>query len=82
MADEKKNGKPGKPGKPSIFARFGKWWRELKAEVRKIVWPTRQQTLNNVLVVIAAVLIVGVFVWVLDLVFGGVVAAVIGMLGG
>ncbi|MDE7035219.1 MAG: preprotein translocase subunit SecE, partial [Eubacteriales bacterium] len=50
--------------------------------VRKIVWPTRQQTLNNVLVVIAAVLIVGVFVWVLDLVFGGVVAAVIGMLGG
>ena len=79
MADEKKN---GKPGKPSIFARFGKWWRELKAEVRKIVWPTRQQTINNVLVVIAAVLIVGVFVWVLDLVFGGVVAAVIGMLGG
>ena len=79
MADEKKN---DKSKKPSIFARAGKWWRELKAEVRKIVWPTKQQTLNNVLVVIAAVLIVGIFVWVLDLIFGGVVAAVIGMLGG
>lgn len=79
MADEKKN---DKSKKPSIFARAGKWWRELKAEVRKIVWPTRQQTLNNVLVVIAAVLIVGIFVWVLDLIFGGIVAAVIGMLAG
>ncbi len=79
MADEKKN---DKSKKPSIFARAGKWWRELKAEVRKIVWPTKQQTLNNVLVVIAAVLIVGIFVWVLDLIFGGVVAAVIGMLAG
>ncbi len=79
MADEKKN---SKAKKPSVFARAGKWFRELKAEMRKIVWPTRQQTINNMLVVIAAVLIVGIFVWVLDLIFGGVVAAVIGMLAG
>ena len=79
MADEKKN---SKAKKPSVFARAGKWFRELKAEMRKIVWPTRQQTINNMLVVIAAVLIVGIFVWVLDLIFGCVVAAVIGMLAG
>lgn len=79
MADEKKN---SKAKKPSIFARAGKWFRELRAEMRKIVWPTRQQTINNMLIVIAAVLIVGVFVWVLDLIFGGIVAAVIGMLAG
>lgn len=79
MADEKKN---SKAKKPSVFARAGKWFRELRAEMRKIVWPTRQQTINNMLVVIAAVLIVGVFVWVLDLIFGGIVAAVIGMLAG
>lgn len=79
MADEKKN---SKAKKPSVFARAGKWFRELRAEMRKIVWPTRQQTINNMLIVIAAVLIVGVFVWVLDLIFGGVVAAVIGMLAG
>lgn len=79
MADEKKN---SKAKKPSVFARAGKWFRELRAEMRKIVWPTRQQTINNMLIVIAAVLIVGVFVWVLDLIFGGIVAAVIGMLAG
>lgn len=79
MADEKKN---SKAKKPSVFARAGKWFRELRAEMRKIVWPTRQQTVNNMLIVIAAVLIVGVFVWVLDLIFGGIVAAVIGVLAG
>ena len=79
MADEKKN---SKAKKPSVFARANKWFRELRAETRKIVWPTKQQTVNNMLVVVAAVLIVGVFVWVLDLIFGGLVAAVIGMLDG
>ncbi|MFR3787546.1 preprotein translocase subunit SecE [Agathobaculum desmolans] len=64
MAEETKAKKPG------LFARIGKWFRELKSECRKIVWPTRQQTVNNTLVVIASVVVVGVFIWVLDIVFG------------
>lgn len=67
MAEETKAKKPG------LFARIGKWFRELKSECRKIVWPTRQQTVNNTLVVIAAVVIVGIFIWILDLIFGGAV---------
>ena len=63
MAEETKAKKPG------LFARIGKWFRELKSECRKIVWPTRQQTVNNTLVVIASVVVVGVFIWVLDIVF-------------
>lgn len=80
MADlEKKN---DKAKKPSVFARANKWWRELKGEVRKIVWPSKQQTINNILVVIAAVLIVGVFIWVLDAVFGLIVTSAINMIAG
>ena len=41
-----------------------------KSECRKIVWPTREQTTNNTLVVIACVVIIGIFIWVLDIVFG------------
>ena len=59
MAEETKAKKPG------LFARIGKWFRELKSECRKIVWPTREQTTNNTLVVI-----IGIFIWVLDIVFG------------
>ena len=63
MAEETKVKKPG------LIARIGKWFRELKSECRKIVWPTRQQTVNNTLVVIACVIVIGIFIWILDLVF-------------
>ena len=64
MAEETKAKKPG------LFARIGKWFRELKCVCRKIVWPTREQTINNTLVVLASVIIIGIFIWVLDIVFG------------
>ena len=64
MAEETKAKKPG------FFARIGKWFRELKSECHKTVWPTRQQTVNNTLVVIACVIVIGIFIWILDIVFG------------
>jgi len=64
MAEEKKEKKLG------FGARIGKWFLELKSECRKIVWPGRQQTTNNTLVVVACVVIVGVIIWALDLIFG------------
>ena len=74
---EKKAEKPAKAKKPSLFARIGKWFRELKGECKKIVWPTRQQTTNNTAVVLATCLIIGVFIWVLDAVFQFGVSALI-----
>jgi preprotein translocase subunit SecE len=39
-----------------------------RIELRKVVWPTRDETLKTTAVVIAFVAIAGVFFWVLDLV--------------
>ena len=64
MAEETKAKKPGS------LRVIGKWFRELKSECRKIVWPTRQQTVNNTLVVIACVVVIGIFIWIIDAVFG------------
>jgi preprotein translocase subunit SecE len=36
-------------------------------EVRKMVWPTRQETVQTTLFVMVTVLVVGVFMWLLDL---------------
>ena len=36
-------------------------------EVRKMVWPTREETLQTTLAVIVVVLVLGVLMWVLDL---------------
>ncbi len=52
--------------KPNAFKRIGKWFRELKSESKKIVWPTFKQVVNNTLIVLACMLIVGIFVWILD----------------
>lgn len=42
--------------------------REARAEVRKVVWPTRQETLQTTLMVVVAVIILGIFLWLIDMV--------------
>ena len=45
-----------------------RYFRELKSELKKVVWSTPKQVLKNTLIVIACVLVVGVFVWPFDFV--------------
>ena len=73
----KKDGK----SKPGVFARMGKWFREMKSELKKVQWPTRKQTINNTLIVIACVVIVGVFIWLFDFVAGQAIELIITKLG-
>jgi preprotein translocase subunit SecE len=40
---------------------------ESKQEVRKVVWPTRDETMRTTLLVFAMVLIVGLILWLLDM---------------
>ena len=52
--------------------------KEAKNEIRKVVWPTRQETLQTTAVVVVAVLIVGLLLWGLDSLLGWVVSGAIG----
>ena len=45
-----------------------RYFRELRSELKKVVWPTPQQVLKNTLIVLACVLIVGIFIWAFDFV--------------
>ena len=45
-----------------------KYFRELKSELKKVVWATPKQVLKSTLIVIACVLFVGVFIWSFDFV--------------
>ena len=42
--------------------------REARAEVRKVVWPTRQETVQTTLMVVVAVILLGIFLWLVDMV--------------
>ena len=65
-ADKAKKDKKSEK-KPGVFARIGRWFHELKVELKKVVWPTWSQVLKNALTVVVCVLIVGVFIWIFDM---------------
>ena len=71
MAEPNQNPAEKKPAekKPGVFARLKKYFRDTKSEVKKVAWPTKQQTINNTGVVIACIVVVGAFIGVLDAVF-------------
>ena len=74
--------KSGKNAKPDFFARAGKWFRDMKSELKKVQWPTRKQTINNTLIVIACVIIVGIFIALFDFVAGEAIRLLIGAFQG
>lgn len=59
--------------KQGFFSTFGKstvkWFKGIKAEIKKIIWPTPEKIGKDTLVVIVSVLVIGAFLslvnWVL-----------------
>ncbi|WP_026529348.1 preprotein translocase subunit SecE [Haematomicrobium sanguinis] len=56
--------------KSGLFARIALFLRQVVAELRKVVTPTRQELVRYTLVVIAFVMIMMLIVWGLDTLFG------------
>jgi preprotein translocase subunit SecE len=44
--------------------------QDSRAELRKVVWPTRAETMQTTLVVAIVVVVVGLILWVMDIGFG------------
>ncbi|MGI5977880.1 MAG: preprotein translocase subunit SecE [Oscillospiraceae bacterium] len=58
--------KPTGNEKLKTSQRISKWWRELKAELKKVVWPTRKQTMTNTSVAIVVTVVSAVVLWGFD----------------
>ena len=52
--------------------------KEARAEIRKVVWPTRQETTQTTLIVVAVVLVMAVLLWGLDSLLGWLVSLIVG----
>lgn len=63
--------------KPNVFARIKNWFIDMKAELKRVVWPSFKKIRNNTLIVLIFVLIVGAIIWLLDWLFGLGMAALI-----
>jgi preprotein translocase subunit SecE len=66
----------GQTNKGRTFINFAK---ESRTEIRKVVWPTRQETMQTTLVVIIATIIMGLLLWGLDAILLRVVSFFTGL---
>jgi len=49
---------------------YGVWLfaRDARTEVRKVIWPSRQETMQTTLMVVVMVILVGIMLWLIDMV--------------
>jgi len=66
---EKKELKKAKrPAKAKVKGsnRIAKWFREMRSELKKVVWPTPKQIVNNTLVSLSVMVAAAIVIWALD----------------
>ena len=77
MAEEKKvQGAPAKAvtavkkedAKPGFFKRVGKWFREMKSELKKVVWPTPKAPAKNSVISVVFMLVSALVLWGADMI--------------
>lgn len=64
--------------KQGPFARFALFLRQVVAELRKVIWPTRSELVNYTIVVLVFVVIMAAILALYDLVFARLVFWVFG----
>ena len=80
-AEKASKKKAGKSGGPNIFVRMGKaiakFFKDLKGENKKIIWPNAKTVLKNSGIVLAVVIIIGAGIWLVDFALSAGVNAVL-----
>ena len=67
--------------KLGFFKKIGKWFREMKSELKKVIWPTSKQLVNNTVVSVVVILVSALGLWVFDLLASALVRGLITLLG-
>ncbi|MBF0415101.1 MAG: preprotein translocase subunit SecE [Magnetococcales bacterium] len=57
---------------------FRDYLLEVRAEVRKVIWPTRKDTTQTTIVVFSMVIVVSIFLWMVDAILALAIQTVIG----
>ena len=52
--------------KPNVFSRLSKYLGDVRAELKRVVWPTRPDVINSSVVVIVTLIFFTVFTFVVD----------------
>jgi preprotein translocase subunit SecE len=58
----------------------GEFFRQVRAETAKVVWPSRRETMMTALMVVIMTTILGIFFFGVDSAFSAIVQALLGLL--
>ena len=84
MAEEKKTAVTAvkkTETKLGFFQKIGKWFREMRSELKKAIWPTGKQLTNNTLISLGMMVIAALFTWGFDQIAQLLVRALITLAG-
>ncbi len=66
--------------KPGFIAKAKRFFRDVKGEFKKIVWPGKKQIINNTIIVLVVIVISGIFVGGLDILVSYLVKLLLSLL--
>ena len=75
---EKKVEKKKADKEPGIFRRLFNYLGDVKSEMRRVVWPSKEELKSYSVAIIAMLIVFGVVIWLVD---SGIVAALVGYTG-
>jgi preprotein translocase subunit SecE len=72
-AKANKPSKATKPAKPNVFVRLMGYFRDVRSEMKRVVWPTRGEVINSSVVVVTTLIFFIIFISLTDLIVQRVV---------
>jgi len=63
--------------KPNIFRRIGKWFHDMRSELKKVVWSTPKQVMNNTGIALLFMGVAALVIWAFDYVAGQTIQTLI-----
>ena len=63
--------------KPKIIERVKEYFIDTRGELRKVTWPTRQQTINLTLIVLAVTVAMAIFLGGVDWIFANLIRLIL-----
>lgn len=58
------------------YKRFGNFLKDVRSELRKVTWPSRSEVYSTTIVVIAATIFFGFYLFIMDVVFSWLIGKV------
>ena len=80
MAEKKQSSKDSKSGKKKQNA-VVKFFKDLRSEFKKVVWPSSKTVVNNTSVVLVTMVVCGLAIWGIDSAFAYLLKQLLSMAG-